>query len=404
MPRKPLEGIKILDFTWAMAGPIAVKTFSDYGAEVIRLEGKNIRPDTMRALGPHRDDIAGLNRSSGFNNVNTSKMSVSINLSKPRAKELVKKFAVWADVVVENMVGGAMKKMGIGYDELKKVNPGIIMLSACIMGQTGPHSHLRGFGGPLTALSGFDNITGYPDRKPDDLQQYTDYIAPHFAVTAIIAALDYRRRTGKGQYLDLSQYEAGVHFMAPLVLDYAVNKRIGSRMGNRLQYAVPHSAYRCQGEDRWCTIAVFNDEEWQAFCEVIGKPGWTKSPNFGSLLSRKANEDELDRLVEAWTIQHSAEEIMLTMQKAGVAAGVLNTAEDLVLHDPQLKHRQLYQKLDHPEVGKYIAPRPVFILSKSPCEVKRAPLIGEHNDYCLKELLGLSDDEIAEFVIEEVIE
>jgi benzylsuccinate CoA-transferase BbsF subunit len=175
-------------------------------------------------------------------------------------------------------------------------------------------------------------------------------------------------------------------------------------MGNRHSDAAPHGAYRCHGEDRWCAIAVFTDEEWQSFSKVIGDPRLTTNLKFSTLLARKENEDELDSLVEEWTINRSAEEVMNLLQAAGVAAGVVQTGEDLLEHDPQLKHRQFFQELDHPEIGKHYARCPAFTLSKSSCEVQRAPLLGEHNEYLLKETLGMSDEEIAELVIEGVVE
>jgi crotonobetainyl-CoA:carnitine CoA-transferase CaiB-like acyl-CoA transferase len=202
----------------------------------------------------------------------------------------------------------------------------------------------------------------------------------------------------------MSQYETGVHFLAPLVLDYVVNRRVAGRMGNRCPYAAPHGAYRCRGDDRWCAIAVFTDGEWGSFGRVIGNPAWASSPKFATLLARKENEEELDRLVEEWTVERSAEEVMGMMQAAGVAAGVLETGEDLLDHDPQLRHRHYFWELDHPEVGKYQAPGSSFVLSRSPCELRRAPLMGEHNEYALKEALGMSDEEIAEMVIEGVVE
>lgn len=231
-----------------------------------------------------------------------------------------------------------------------------------------------------------------------------DFIAPRFNALAILAAFDYRRRTGKGQYIDVSQFENGVHFMAPLILDYEVNRRIAGRMGNRYPYAAPHGAYRCRGEDRWCAIAVFTDEEWQGFAKVIGSPAWTGDPRFSTLPARKENEEDLDKLVEEWAVNHPAEEVMRRMQAAGVSAGVLSNAKELLLHDPQLKHRRSFRQLDHPEIGKHFVHGPSFILSKSSYELRRAPLVGEHNEYTLKEIVGLSDDEITEMVIEGVIE
>jgi benzylsuccinate CoA-transferase BbsF subunit len=192
--------------------------------------------------------------------------------------------------------------------------------------------------------------------------------------------------------------------MTPLILDYVVNKRIADRIGNHYPYAAPHNAYRCRGQDRWCAIAVLTDEEWRSFCKVIENPAWTNDPKFATLEARKENEDKLDSLVEEWTINHSAEEVMTVMQAAGVAAGVLQTGEDLLERDPHLQHRHLFWELEHPEIGKYHAPRPSFMLSKSTSELRPAPLLGEHNEYALKELLGMSDEEIAQLVIEGVVE
>lgn len=398
-----LEGVKVADFTWALVGPYTVKHLADYGAEVIKIEGR-ARPALYRAGGLFKDGIPGFNRGGTFNLVETSKLSVAINLTLPRGMEIAKRLVAWADVVVENFAGGVMERLGLGYEELKEVKPDIILLSSCMMGQAGPYAWRGGVGPLLTALSGITNITGWPNGEPIELGPYTDFIAPHFNVLTILAALDYRRRTGKGQYFDMSQYENGIHFMAPLVLDYVVNRRVASRMGNHLTYAAPHGAYRCRGEDRWCAIAIFNDEEWESFCKVIGNPVWTKDPKFSTLLGRKENEEKLNSLVEEWTIHYTAEEVMTQMQVAGVAAGVVQTAEDLLEHDPQLRHRHFYWTLEHPEVGNYRSPRPPYVLSKSPCEVRRAPLLGEHNEYVLKEVLGMSDEEIAELVMEGAIE
>lgn len=403
MPKKLLEGVKVADFGWVAEGPMTAKYLADYGADVIRLEGRS-RPEIMRSLGPFKDGVVGYNRSGSFNQWNTSKRSLAVNLTKPGGVEVAKKLITWSDVVVENFSGGAMERMGLGYAEMKKLKPDIIMLSTCMQGQTGPHASSPGSGVTLPALSGFHHITGWPDGLPASAGAYTDWIAVHYNVLVILAALDYRRRTGQGQYLDMSQYEDGVQFLGPLLLDYTVNQRVAGRIGNRCDYAAPHGAYRCQGQDRWCAIAVFTDEEWESFCRVIGDPSWTNDARFVTLLARKQNEDELERLVEEWTINHSAEEVMTLMQAAGVGAGVLQNGEDLMEHDPQLKHRRFFWELDHPEVGKYRAPRAGFLLSKVPCELRYAPLLGEHNEYVLKEILGMSDDEIAELVVAGVLE
>ena len=403
LKKKPLAGIRIADFTWQIAGPLTGRLLADYGAEVIKIEGRR-RSDPWRTM-RLKDNILGINRGGGWNHDNAGKLSVALNIAHPKGIEVAKKFVAWADIVVESFAGGVMKRMGLGYEELKKIKPDIIMLSTCMQGQTGPHANHPGLGYHLTALLGFSHITGWPDREPAwPPLPYTDFIAPHLSAAAILAALDYRRRSGKGQYFDMSQYESCMHFMTPLLLDYAVNQREAMRMGNRHSDAAPHTAYRCQGEDRWCAIAVFTDEEWRSFSKVIGNPAWTNTHKFNILPTRKKNEDELDRLVEEWTINHSPEKVMNMMQAAGVAAGVLENNEDLLDHDPQLKHRHFFRELDHPEIGKHKIGRPAFVLSKSPYEERRAPLLGEHNEYALKELLGLPDDEITELVIEGVIE
>ena len=400
--KKSLEGVKIADFSSALVGPFTTKPLADYGAQLIHIESKRW-PD-MRTSRPFKDRIQGLNRAAYVNREHTGKLSITLNLTDPKGIEIAKRIVAWADVVVENFAGGAIEKMGLGYEELKKVNPDIIMVSSCMMGQTGPYAKHPGYGRPLTALTGFTNIAGWPDRDATELNVYTDFVAPHFNTLAILAAIDYRLRTGKGQYIDLSQYECCLHFMEPLLMDYSVNQRVAGRIGNRSPYAAPHGAFRCRGEDRWCAIAIFTNEEWESFCKVVGSPTWIKDPRFATLQARKENEDELEKIIEQWTINHSAEEVMSMMQAAGVAAGVLETGKELMEVDPQLKYRQFFCELDHPEIGKYHSERSPFILSKSPCEVRRAPLIGEHNEYILKDILGMLDEEITELVIEGVID
>jgi benzylsuccinate CoA-transferase BbsF subunit len=404
MSRRLLEGIRVADFSWAYVGPLTAKALADCGAEVIKIEGRS-RPDVERAaVPPFKDNVPGFNRGGHFNSVNTSKRSLCINLARPKGKEVAKRLVAWADIVIENFSGGAMERMGLGYEVLRKIKPDIIMVSSSMQGQTGPDANRAGFGQHLTSLSGIVDLAGWPDRDPATLGYYTDFIAPHFNLVLILAALLYRRRTGKGLYFDVSQLENGVHFLSPLILDYIVNQRIAGRMGNRVVNAAPHGVFRCRGDDRWCAIGVFTDDEWLGFCRVIGKPDWTRDVKFSTLEARKENESELERRVEQWTLGHSAEEVMALMQTAGVAAGVAQTGEDLLEHDPQLRERHFYWELDHPEVGIYRAPRPPYLFSICQFDVRRAPLLGEDNEYVLKELLGLSDEEIAQLVIEGVLE
>ena len=297
------------------------------------------------------------------------------------------------------------RKWGLGYEGIKKIKDDIIMVSTSPLGQTGPEAQQAGFGLELVSRGGFTHFTGWPDQEAVGVgYPYTDTVTPPLAVVAIMAALDYRRRTGRGQYIDLSQHEVAVQHLAPAILDYTVNGREGGRTGNRHPHAAPHGAYRCQGDDRWCTIAVFNDEEWGAFCEVIGEPAWTKQPRFDTLPARKENEDELDRLVENWTTKFTPEEVMHKMQAAGIAAGVVQSGKDLI-EDPQLEHRHHFWYLNHPEMGTCAYDGPPFRLSETPAELNMpAPCLGEHTDYVCTQILGMSDEEFIGLLNEGVFE
>lgn len=402
MPKKPLEGLKVADFSWVLALPLMTKTLAECGAQVIKIEGKT-RPDGERIRYDYKDHIPGYNRATDFNQNNTTKLSFALNLAKPGGKEVAKRLVAWADVVTENFAGGVIEKMGLGYEELKKVNPDIIMLSASMQGQTGPHAHHPGYGHHLTALSGFHHLVGWPDRKPQHYDAHTDFLVSSLAIVCIMSALDHRRRTGKGQYFDMSQYEIGVQFMSHLILDYEVNGNVAVRNGNRCDFAAPHGNYCCKGDDHWCTVGMFTDTEWQNFCKVIGNPDWTKNTKFSTLLNRKKNEDELDKLVEAWTVNHTQEDVMYLMQASGVGAGVAESGEESV-EDAQLKHSHFFRELNHAEIDKYVSPRPPFQFSKADIEVRTTPLLGEHNEYVCKEILGMSDTEIAGLIIDGVLE
>ena len=400
---KVLEGVKIVEFGWAVVGPMTTQFLAEYGAEVIKIESTS-KPDSIRLMTPFKDDEAGLNRSGFWASSNTGKYSVSLNLSHPKGVQLAKRVATRADVVVDSFTSGVMAKWGLDYENLKEVKPDIIMLSSCMFGQTGPLSKMPGYGGPLTAYSGISSITGWPDQLPSGpYGAYTDYVVPRFNAFAILAALNYKQRTGKGQYLDISQYEAALHFVTPIVLDYVVNKRELTRLGNRSNYAAPHGVYRCKGEESWCAIAVTTDEEWESLCKVIGNPGWTKDPGLTTLRGRLEAGNRLDRLVEEWTLLHSAEEVMALMQAAGVPAGVLESGEDLD-DDPQLNHRGHYKELSHPEMRRCRFRGQSILLSRFPREIKRSPCLGEHTAYVMTGLLGLSDEEFVKLMNEGVFD
>lgn len=404
MRRQAFEGIKVVDFGWVGTIPFAVKYLADHGAEVIRIES-SIRVDTIRVTPPYKDNIPGVNRSAFFANYNNNKYGITLNLNHPRGVEVAKRIVAWADIVAEGYLPGAMARRGLGYENLRAIKPDIIMLSSCNQGQTGPFASMPGFGTQLSALAGLTYITGWADEEPAVVYAGpSDVIAARAGAIALIAALDYRRRTGKGQYIDMSQLEASVHLLAPLILDFTINGRIANRMGNRCSYAVPHGVYPCKGRDRWCAIAIFTDEEWQAFCQTAGNQTWTKDPRFSTILRRVENEEELDRRVAGWTSSFTAEELMVMLQSAGVAAGIVETCEDFH-NDPQIRHRHHLWELKHPEIGRHTYEGPGFTLSKTPCELRMpAPCLGQHNEYVCTKLLGMSDEEFIELLQEGVFE
>lgn len=404
MEKRPFEGVKILDFTSA-GGATTINIFAFYGADVIKVESRE-HVDLVRTCTPYKDGIPGLERSGywGWTHV-APKMDITLNLNHPKGVELAKKLVLWADIVAENFVAGMIEKWGLGYDDLKKIKPDIIMWRNCVHGQTGPWASRPGLGTTVTSLSGFNSIVGWPDREPCGFGGaiFSDFVFPPFNVACIIAALDYKRRTGKGQCLDISQHEANIHFLAPLMLDYTVNQRELHPCGNRSAYASPHGVYRCRGDDRWCAIAVFTDEEWENFCTVIGNPAWTMDSKFTTLHGRIRNAEELDKLVEQWTVNFTPEEVTTLMQAAGVAAGTVENAGDLT-HDPQLRYYHGFEELDHPVLGKlsyHLSPG--VRLSETDYEMARAPLLGEHNDYVYTKILGISDKEFVQLMEEGVI-
>ena len=400
MQEKVFDGVKVVDFGWVLAGPITLKYLADYGATVIHVESRK-RPDLLRVSTPYKDGVASVNRAGYYAYWAVNKYSISLELGQHGGMAIAKRLVSWADVVADSHRPGLMERLGLGYDDLRKIKPGIIMIRSSNQGLTGPYASHPGLGNHLNGLAGFVNLVGWPDEAPISLiVAYTDYVAPHFAVAALVGALDYRRKTGKGQLLDLSQLEVGLQLLAPVLINYIVNGVEDSRMGNSCPYAAPHGVYRCKGEDRWCAIAVFDDTEWKAFCEVIGDTPWTQEPKFSTFRGRKENEEELDRLVEGWTINYNAEEVMSRMQDAGVAAGVVQNAKDLY-EDPQLEERAYSWVMEHKELGKFSHLGQPSILSKTPAEPYRpAPCLGEHTEYVCRELLGMSESEFDKFLID----
>jgi len=404
--KRIFEGLKIADFTWLGVGPIAMKFMANMGATVIHIESYT-RPDICRVSPPYKDWKPGINRSAFFAIFNDSKYGITLNLRMPQAQKVAKRIInEWADVVADAHLPGIMEKFGLDKDTLRKDKPELIHIATALQGKTGPYSTMPGHGMVGVSLGGITQITGWPDREPTvPFGALTDFLTFPHMITALIAALLYRRKTGKGQYIELSQLECSAQFLAPPIMDYMINGRVLGRLGNSSAYAAPHGVYRCKGEgEKWCAIAVSSDEEWRNFCHVIGNPEWTRDPEFATFMGRKEKENELNGFVEEWTVNYTPQEVMRKMQKAGVPAGVVASGEDLVA-DPQLNHRRTHVVLEHPEIGRHIYQAPPYRFSKTPHKLTMpAPCLGQHNEYVLKEILGMSDDEIADLVVAGALE
>jgi crotonobetainyl-CoA:carnitine CoA-transferase CaiB-like acyl-CoA transferase len=394
----PLTGVKVLDLMWVFAGPMGTRYLADRGATVIRVESA-LRPDTLRAGGPYKDKLVGAERSAGFANPNAGKLGLSLNLAVPEARNVVLRLAEWADVVTESFSPKAMRGWGLDYDVLRKVKPDIIMISSCLNGQTGPQAMLAGFGTMGAALSGFHELTGWPDRIPaGPFMAYTDYTSPKFVAASILAALDHRRRTGKGQYIDLSQAEAGMHFLAPALLDYTVNDRVQTRQGNSSAEHAPHGVFPCRGKDRWVAIACATEEQWQALCEATGHPQWVTDPRFARFVDRQQHRVALEATLAAWTVEHEVRDVVLRLQAAGVPAHRVSSSSD-ALHDPQLRFRRHFVTVEHPELGPVPIEGSRMRFSHARAQITGpGPTFGQHNDYVLREILGMDDEEIVELV------
>jgi benzylsuccinate CoA-transferase BbsF subunit len=386
------------------AGPLVGKHLGEHGATVVHVESRS-RPDGFRVhYPPYKDNIPGLDRTGSFALFNDSKLGVALNLKHPQGVRIALKLAEWADVLIENFVPGVMDRNGLGYAAVRGVNPSIVYLSTCNMGQTGPKASQRGFGSQLTSQSGFTYLTGYAGGEPMLLfGPYIDFVAVGFGLIAVLAALDYRHRTGRGTHIDLAQYETGLQFIAPALLDYEVNGRVMTRAGNRSPHAAPHGAYPCRGEDRWCVVAVWREDDWRALCAAAGRPEWAEDPRFATLAARKAHEDELDALLAAWTAARSPEDVMETLQAAGVQAAIVNRLSDLFT-DPQLAHRRIWRELPHAVLERFHYEAPPFTLSETPADLGPSPLLGEHTARVYREILGLTDPEIAQLTADGAIE
>jgi crotonobetainyl-CoA:carnitine CoA-transferase CaiB-like acyl-CoA transferase len=377
-----LDGIRVLDLTWVVAGPAVGRALADYGAEVIRVETRT-RPDTARLIGPFHDGVPTVESSVLYGDVNAGKLGVTLDLKLEEAREVVRDLVRRSDVVLESFSPGVMDAWGLGYESLRALNEGVIMLSASLMGQTGPLGRFAGYGNIGAAMSGFQSLVGWPDRVPfGPYGPYSDYVAPRFALVILLAALD----RGEGCHIDLAQAEAAAHFLAPQLVEYRATGRVAERMGNRDREMAPHGVYP-SADGRWVAIAARDDADWRALAERIG----VADERFATTAARLAHADELDELIAAWTATRAAAEVEQLLQADGVPAHVALDSET-ALADEQFVARGHFVELD----AKTVVQGTRYRLSQTPAVVDRAaPTFGRDNDHVLRDLLGYDDARIA---------
>ena len=378
----PLEGVRVLAFTWAWAGPYGALQLAHLGAEVIHIES-HTRPDGARLVPIHPSGVTpSLNTVGYFNQWNQGTKSMALDLSKPEAIAIAKRLAATCDVVVQNFATGVMERLGLGYEELRKVKPDLIMASISGYGQTGPQRQYMGYGPAMGPLAGLASLTGYVDGPPQEVgMAYGDPNGGINAAIAVCAALVARKRTGQGQHIDVSLWESMAVLMAEGWMDYAMNGTQPARMGNRDQTMSPHNCFRCAGEDEWVSIACGTEAEWHALCRVMGQEQLTTDEQFRTANARKANEDELERIVTAWTSTQKKWEVTRVLQAVGVAAYPTMSSKDL-LEDPQLNERSFFVRLPHPEVGVRTHAGMPWLLAHAPNGVRApAPLLGQDTEW-----------------------
>jgi benzylsuccinate CoA-transferase BbsF subunit len=391
----------VLDLMWVMAGPAASRVLADYGAKVIRVESLH-RIDTARTLAPFVKNEGDPEKSGLFNNLNGNKLGLALDLTNPLSHQVMTDLVRWADVVVDAFSPHGMGSLGLDHDELLRIKPDLIVASTCLSGQTGPLSSLAGFGTMAAAISGFFYICGWPDRPPSGpFGAYTDYVAPRYFLCTLLAALDHRRRTGQGQYIDYSQSEGSIHNLAPILLDFCVNGRISERQGNDDDRFSPHGVYPSLGDDAWVAIACETDDHWRAMCAVLGDRADLTSLTTPERLQQRRH---LDEIISAWTAKRTADEATELLQAVSVPAHpVVNSVEALA--DPQLRHRRHFVEVPHGKLGTTLMEGSRFVLSRTPSTMWRAgPTVGEDSYEILSETLGYDADRIADLAAAGILE
>jgi crotonobetainyl-CoA:carnitine CoA-transferase CaiB-like acyl-CoA transferase len=387
-----LQGIRVVELGWAAAGPLVGKYLANHGAEVIHLESATAL-DAFRSTYPPFRGEPSPDAAAMFAFYNDGKKGATLNLRHPKAAGLALRLVAKSDVVIESFPAGTLARRGLSHEALRSARSDLVVLSSCNQGQTGPHAQHPGYGSQLTALAGFNELLGERGRTPVILYgPYIDYIAVGYGVIAILAALERRRRTGAGCVIDLSQYEAGLQFMAPALLEHAANGSVPTRDGNRDHVARPHGVYRCAGEDRWVALSVWSDAEWERLRRAAGHGEWSR------------DDPDLDAVLERWTCERSREEIVAALRSEGLRVAPVETIAELA-EDPQLAHRRFWRGTAHPVLGSVTAMAPPFVLSETPAILERAgPTLAEHNEQVWRGLLGLENSEYRALAAEGVFD
>jgi crotonobetainyl-CoA:carnitine CoA-transferase CaiB-like acyl-CoA transferase len=401
-PQGALSGIRVIDFGHVLAGPWCTMQLASLGAEVIKVETR-ARPDEQRAQNG-RGTADNLEANSNFFEVNLGKKSVTLNLTTDEGKALAKKLVATADIVLENMRPGVMKKLGLDYDELAKIKPDLIMLSLSGFGATGPLKGYAAYNPCFTSVGGVAHLTGYAEKKPNTMTNSGgDARAGTAAVFPALVALKLRQQTGKGQYIDSSSCEVINSMIGDRMMDYAMNHRSPKRHGNHNAVMAPHNVYRCAGNDEWISIAVSSNDDWQALVRAMGGPAWAAAPAYATTDGRWQDQDRLDALIAQWTANKRSYEVMHLLQTEGVPAMPSFKAEDL-FHDPHVRARGAVQEVEHPVLGRRTTITSPYLLSETPARIRgSAPLIGADNHYVLCELLGLTEAEVQRLASAQVV-
>ena len=389
----PLAGLRVLDFTWVFAGPLFTRVLADYGAAVVKVES-NTRTDPCRASPHFRGDEQTVEHSMPFASFNAGKSGVTIDPNNPVGREVILDLVRWADVVTESFSPKAMAAWGLDYETLKEINPRLVMLSSCLMGQTGPRAQVPGYGNMAAAITGFYDLTGWQDRSPaGPYLAYTDGVAPRFMLASLFAALEHRRKTGEGQHIDVSQAEASIHLLAPAILDFEVNGHVWQRDGNRDLQLCPHGVFPTRDDDCWIAIACQSDEAWSPLAKMADLP---EDDTLSTAAGRKTREDELESKLAAWTCERDGSELEAALITAGIAAHVVQNSDECWA-DPQLAHRKHFIPVSHSSLGEVIVEGTRFTLSRTPAQIERAhPRLGEHNAKVLFNILGYNADRVAD--------